>query len=121
MFTSSVNVCFDGHPIINGNEDDHKWLDCKCSDYNNQDICSSHHLDAYSKSKQDAEQIVLSYSSHQPNETSRNGKNICQEKNTDFKRLRACVLRYVILLTLFYPGVLYSLNVNSFHFTTIRV
>ena len=117
MFTSSVNVCFDGHPIINGNEDDHKWLDCKRSDYNNQDICSSHHLDAYSKSKQDAEQIVLSYSSHQPNEISRNGKIICKDKNTDFKGLRACVLRYVILLTLFYPGG--QFNVNSFHFTTI--
>ena len=94
MFTSSVNVGFDGHPIINGNEDDNKWLVCKCSDNNNQDTCYSHHLDAYSKSKQDAEQIVLSYSSHQPNEISKNGR---QDKNTDFKGLRTCILRYFIL------------------------
>ena len=97
MFTSSVNVGFDGHPIINGNEEDNKWLVCKCSDNNNEDTCKSHHLDAYSKSKQDAEKIVLSYSSHQPNKISRNGKNGRQEKNTDFKGLRTCVLRYFIL------------------------
>ena len=94
MFTSSVNVCFGGHPIINGNEDDNKWLVCKCSDNNNQDTCSSHHLDAYSKSKQEAEQIVLSYSSHQPNETFKNGH---QDKSTDFKGLQTCILRYFIL------------------------
>ena len=97
VFTSSVNVCFDGHPIINGNEDDNKWLVCKCSDNNNQDACNSHHLDAYSKSKQDAEQIILSYSSHRPNEISRNGKNGSQDKNRNFKGLRTCVLRYFFL------------------------
>ena len=97
MFTSSVNVCFDGHPIINGNEEDNKWLLSECSDDNNQDTSISHHLDAYSKSKQDAEQIVLSYSSHQHNEISRNDENGCQDKNTNYKRLRTCVLRYFIL------------------------
>ena len=60
---SSVNVCFNGNVIIDGNEIDHKWLVCRCSKANPKTQCDQHHFDTYSKSKQDAEKIVLSCSS----------------------------------------------------------
>lgn len=93
VFTSSVNVCFNGQPIINGSEEDHKWIVCKCSGNSNKRQCQNHHLDAYSKSKQDAEQIILSSSSQSSKQEERSSKNGFQNKSGSFNGLRTCVLR----------------------------
>ena len=93
VFTSSVNVSFNGYPIINGNEENNKWLVCKCSDYHKINVCHQHHLDAYSKSKQDAEQIVLLNSTHLSDKTILSRKNGCHDHGPSFNGLRTCVLR----------------------------
>ena len=89
MFISSVNVCFDGKEIINGDERDYKWIECRrCLSIQRQESRSCHHqthLDAYSKSKQEAEKIVITNS----NQASI-GTNV-DENN----KLNTCVLRYV--------------------------
>ena len=56
-------MCFNGHEILYGNEIDNKWLECKCFERHQKGKCDNHHLDAYSKSKQAAEKLILSISS----------------------------------------------------------
>lgn len=66
MFTSTVNVVFQGKEIINGSEESHLWID-------------SGHLDYYSKTKHKAEKLVIAA----------NGQ-LAKDKAT---LLRTCVLR----------------------------
>jgi len=66
VFTSTVNVVFNGNEILNGDEDSHTWLE-------------DGHLDFYSRTKHQAEKLVLQ-SSHQKTK---------DQKTT----LRTCVLR----------------------------
>ena len=93
VFTSSVNVCFNGHEILDGNEIDHKWLECKCFERRQQRRCENHHLDAYSKSKQDAEKLILSI----PSSTLHDLHKTRLQRKEDGKirtGLRTCILRY---------------------------
>ena len=46
MFTSTVNVVFQGKEIIQGNEKSHLWIE-------------KGHLDCYSKAKHTAEKMVI--------------------------------------------------------------
>ena len=94
MFISSVNVCFNGEEIINGDERDHKWIECRrCLDiqYPEGRICKhQNHLDTYSKSKQEAEKIVIADSKQVSN-----GTNVGENN-----KLNTCVLRYVMVTSM---------------------
>ncbi len=46
VFTSTVNVVFQGKEIIDGTEESHKWI-------------KSGHLDYYSKTKHRAEKLII--------------------------------------------------------------
>ena len=89
MFISSVNVCFDGKEIINGDERDYKWIECRrCLSIQRQESRNCQHqthLDTYSKSKQEAEKIVLADSTQESD-----GTNVGENN-----KLSTCVLRYV--------------------------
>ena len=97
VFTSSVNVCFNGQPISNGNEDDHKWIECKCSadKTQKQRKCQNHHLDAYSKSKQEAEKIIMSTTTLQSTQDLPHSIDCLQSQSGNRGELRTCVLRYL--------------------------
>ena len=96
MFTSSVNVCFSGKPIMHGDEVTHKWLDCKCSNQKDSIECSQHHLDYYSESKQEAEKLILNPSLYNLSERQASEDKIPQkEGNCSVEKLRTCVLRLV--------------------------
>ena len=94
MFISSVNVGFNGKEIINGDEKNYKWIECRrCLGIQYQEgrICQHQtHLDTYSKSKQEAEKIVLT-ASKQGSIGTTVGEN---------NELNACVLRYVIITSI---------------------
>ncbi len=77
VFTSTVNVAFDGKEVINGNEETHKWLPK-----------NRKHIDFYSKTKQMAEQITIQA----------NG-SLGQDGTTV---LRTCVLRLGLKLLFFF-------------------
>ena len=92
VFTSSVNVCFNGNEIRNGNEVDNKWLECICFKQGKDKVCIQHHLDAYSRSKQEAEKIILSTSS--PNVIQKQSPPYQAFQNESGKQdLRTCILR----------------------------
>ena len=67
VFTSTVNVVFQGREIIDGNEKSHLWVE------------DGQYLDYYSKTKEQAEKIVIESNCQK----TKNGKNV----------LRTCVLR----------------------------
>ena len=94
MFISSVNVCFNGKEIINGNEREYKWIECRrCLSIQRQESRNCQHqthLDIYSKSKQEAEKIVIANSKQGSIGT------IVGENN----ELNTCVLRYVIITSI---------------------
>ena len=89
MFISSVNVCFDGKEIINGDERDFKWIECRrCLSIQRQESRNCQHqthLDTYSKSKQEAEKMVIANTNQ-----GSIGTNVGENNN-----LNTCVLRYV--------------------------
>ena len=89
MFISSVNVCFDGKEIINGDERNYKWIECRrCLSIQRREGSNCQHqthLDTYSKSKQEAEKIVIANSNQ-----GQIGSNFGENNN-----LNTCVLRYV--------------------------
>ena len=68
VFTSTVNVVFQGREIIDGNEKSHLWVE------------DGQYLDYYSKTKEQAEKMVIESNCKK----TKNGKN----------DLRTCVLRY---------------------------
>ena len=94
MFISSVNVCFDGKEIINGDERDYKWIECRrCLSIQRPESRNCQHqthLDTYSKSKQEAEKIVIANSKQ-----GSIGTNVCENNE-----LNTCVLRYVIITSI---------------------
>ena len=94
MFISSVNVCFNGKEIINGDERNYKWIECRrCLGIQYQEgrICRHQtHLDTYSKSKQEAEKIVIANSKQ-----GSIGTNVGENNE-----LNTCVLRYVIITSI---------------------
>ena len=51
VFTSTVNVVFQGEEIKNGTEETHKWIE-------------KGHLDCYSKTKHKAEKMVIQANGH---------------------------------------------------------
>ena len=67
VFTSTVNVVFQGREIIDGNEKSHLWVE------------DGQYLDYYSKTKEQAEKMVIESNCQK----TKNGKNV----------LRTCVLR----------------------------
>ena len=67
VFTSTVNVVFQGREIIDGNEKSHLWVE------------DGQYLDYYSKTKEQAEKIVIESNCQK----TKNGKNV----------LQTCVLR----------------------------
>ena len=94
MFISSVNVCFNGKEIINGNEREYKWIECRrCLSIQRQESRNCQHqthLDIYSKSKQEAEKIVIANSKQ-----GSIGTNVGENN-----KLNACVLRYVVITSI---------------------
>ena len=66
VFTSTVNVVFQGKEINNGNEESHKWIE-------------KDHLDCYSTTKHKAEKMVIQANGH-----------LTKDSSTV---LRTCVLR----------------------------
>ena len=94
MFISSVNVCFNGKEIINGNEREYKWIECRrCLSIQRQESRNCQHqthLDIYSKSKQEAEKIVIANSKQ-----GSIGTNVGENN-----KLKACVLRYVVITSI---------------------
>ena len=122
MFISSVNVCFNGEEIINGDERDHKWIECRrClnTQYQESRICKHQtHLDTYSKSKQEAEKIVIADSKQVSNVTNVGENN----------KLNTCVLRYVIITSMIqktcFNSYIYSITTlyqNVFFFSGLLV
>ena len=115
MFISSVNVCFNGKEIINGDEINYKWIECsRCLGirYQERRICQHQtHLDTYSKSKQEAEKIVLADSTQESI-----GTNVGENN-----KLNTCVLRYVIITSIVRKTYFELYNNVEVHTYTITI